>query len=150
MSDWTLRGDLELFGIKLPQRFSIDDWVSRLRTRPAENTLAFVGLASLLFYYAEGGRNPKVNNILDALVYCTTNISVGYCDIFAQTNVGKAVGSTLMTFGPSMAAKLLDGDVRGSGDAEIQSEILKTLQGVLQELQAKNSSLPPTDPPAVE
>ena len=148
MSDWTLRSDLELFGIKLPERFSIDDWVSKLRDRPAENTVALVGLASLLFYYAERNHNPKVNSFLDALVYCTTNISVGYCDIFAQTNVGKAVGSALMTIGPSLAAKVLDGGK--TPDADVQSEILQTLKGVLDELNSRKTPAPQAGEPTVE
>ncbi len=35
--------------------------------------------------------NPKVKRFEDALVFCTTCMSVGYSDIFAKTPTGKAV-----------------------------------------------------------
>ena len=44
----------------------------------------------------------------DALVYVSTNLSVGYSDIFARTPRGKAIGTALMTYGPAMAAKIFD------------------------------------------
>jgi hypothetical protein len=144
MSDWTLRGDLELFGIKLPERFSVDDWAAKLREDPARNTLALVGLATLLFYKAEKEHNPKVNDIWDSLVYVTTNLSVGFSDIFARTTMGKIVGSALMTFGPSMAANIIN----GSGGAQeggkgVQGEILETLQKILRKLESGETSAAP-------
>ncbi|HEV8379048.1 MAG TPA: hypothetical protein VGP99_09375, partial [Tepidisphaeraceae bacterium] len=80
---WTLRSDLELFGIKLPERFDLEEWAAALRNKPAQNTMIFATAAAIVFYYAERGHNPRVNDIYDALVYCTTNLSVGYSDIFA-------------------------------------------------------------------
>ncbi len=91
--EWTLRSDLELFGIKLPQRFDFEEFAASLRNNPAQNTAIFASAAALVFYYAERGHNPKVNDYYDALVYCTTNLSVGYSDIFARTSLGKLVGS---------------------------------------------------------
>jgi voltage-gated potassium channel len=75
---------------------------------PMGSTMATVLVASWLFYRAERGHNPKVQSFYDALVYVSTNLSVGYSDIFAKTPAGKAIGSTLMTFGPAMAAGVLD------------------------------------------
>src|SRR3954471_22399281 len=89
---------LAAFGVQIPQRVSIDDWAAKLAEKPAQNTVAFVSAATLLFYIAERGHNPKVRDLYDAMVYCTTNLSVGYSDIFARTPVGKMVGSALMTF----------------------------------------------------
>ncbi|MBL9111757.1 MAG: hypothetical protein JNM74_20905, partial [Myxococcales bacterium] len=60
------------------------------------------------FYKAEKGVNPKVRTLNDALVYVSTNLSVGYCDIFAMTERGKQIGTLLMTFGPALAARALD------------------------------------------
>jgi hypothetical protein len=71
-------------------------------------TTTMVLLASWLFYKAEKGHNPKVNSLYDALVYVSTNLSVGYSDIFAKTPRGKAIGTALMTYGPAMAAKIFD------------------------------------------
>jgi hypothetical protein len=75
---------------------------------PMGSTITTVLVASWLFYRAERAHNPKVQSYYDALVYVSTNLSVGYSDIFAKTPSGKALGSALMTFGPAMAAGFLD------------------------------------------
>ena len=75
---------------------------------PMRATLTTVLVATALFYRAEHGVNPKVRRWEDALVFCTTCLSVGYADIFARTPTGKAVASFLMTFGPALSAKILD------------------------------------------
>jgi voltage-gated potassium channel len=75
---------------------------------PMGTTATAVLVASWLFYRAERGHNPKVKSFYDALIYVSTNLSVGFSDIFAQTPAGKAIGSTLMTVGPSMATRFLD------------------------------------------
>ena len=129
----SLREELEFWGIPLPESLSVDSLAEALKGRPMENTLALVGLATLLFYQAEKGHNPKVEDIYDALVYCSTNISVGYSDIFAKTPLGKVIGSVLMTIGPAMAAKTLDGPRRAMGDP-VQAEMLATLKEILAKL----------------
>jgi hypothetical protein len=75
---------------------------------PMGSVLATVLGGAWLFYRAERGHNDKVKTFYDALVYVSTNLSVGYCDIFAKTTRGKAIGSVLMTYGPAMAAKIFD------------------------------------------
>jgi voltage-gated potassium channel len=75
---------------------------------PMGSVLATVLGGAWLFYKAERGHNPKVNSYYDALVYVSTNLSVGYSDIFAKTPRGKAIGTALMTYGPAMAAKIFD------------------------------------------
>ena len=75
---------------------------------PLDATLVTVAVASALFYRFEKGKNPKVKTFGDALEFVTTNLSVGYCDIFAQTEEGKLVTSAIMTFGPAMAAGIFD------------------------------------------
>jgi hypothetical protein len=136
--EWTLRGDLELFGIKLPERFDLEEWAASLRNKPAQNTMIFATAAAIVFYYAERGHNPKVADFYDALIYCTTNLSVGYSDIFAKTPLGKLVGSALMTFGPALSGAALDGP-REAGRGETQKEILSTLQQILEQLQTQKS-----------
>src|SRR5215212_3529560 len=128
--EWTLRSDLELFGIKLPERFDFEEWAASLRNKPAQNTMMFATAAALVFYYAERGHNPKVADFYDALVYCTTNLSVGYSDIFAKTPLGKLVGSALMTFGPALSGAALDGP-REAGRGDMQKKILATLEEIL-------------------
>jgi hypothetical protein len=136
--EWTLRSDLELFGIKLPEKFDLEEWAASLRNKPAQNTMIFATAAAIVFYYAERGQNPKVNDYYDALVYCTTNLSVGYSDIFARTPVGKLVGSILMTFGPALSGAALDGP-RERGRGETQKEILETLQQILTQLESQKT-----------
>lgn len=75
---------------------------------PMGSTVSAVVVASWLFYRAERGKNPKVKSFYDALVYVSTNLSVGFSDIFAMTPAGKTIGSALMTFGPAMATRVLD------------------------------------------
>jgi voltage-gated potassium channel len=92
------------------------EWLSSINTfvrdkqtsEPMSATLATVLLGTIAFYRAERGHNSKVNSIYDALVYVSTNLSVGYSDILAKTEAGKAIGSALMTFGPALAARTLD------------------------------------------
>ncbi len=134
--EWTLRSDLELFGIKLPERFDLEEWAASLRDKPAQATALFASAAAVIFYYAERGHNPKVADYYDALVYCTTNLSVGYSDIFARTPVGKLVGSILMTFGPALSGAALDGPRQQEQD-ETQKQILSTLQQILTHLESQ-------------
>lgn len=75
---------------------------------PAESIAATVLGAAWLFFLAERGANPKVRTFLDALVFVTTCLSVGYADTFARTPAGKAIASALMTFGPALSARALD------------------------------------------
>ena len=110
-TDWKtdLNYGLGAFGLKVPDGLPLDQWAARLTENPCGKAAALVGVGSVLFYAAERGRNPKVNDIFDAMVYTSTCLSVGYGDIFAKTPLGKILGSALMTIGPSMAARLADG-----------------------------------------
>ncbi len=77
------------------------------REDPANTAFATVICASYLFFLAERGANPKVKTFGDALVFVSTNMSVGYSDIFARTEAGKYIASAVMTVGPSMLTQLL-------------------------------------------
>jgi hypothetical protein len=91
---------------------ALDRWKGGVRDGFAKDPMGSVLAAVLggawLFYKAERGHNPKVKSYYDALVYVSTNLSVGYSDIFAKTPRGKAIGTALMTYGPAMAAKIFD------------------------------------------
>jgi hypothetical protein len=102
---------------------------------PIGTTASTVLVASWLFYRAERGHNPKVKSFYDALVYVSTNLSVGYCDIFATTPAGKTIGSALMTLGPAMAAGLLDepGKVKkAEGESRAVTDRLDLILAALQ------------------
>jgi len=137
---WSIREDLELLGIPVPQSFSPDDWLAKLRGQPAANSFAIVFASAVLFYRAEKGHNPKVNDFYDALIYCSTCLSVGYADVFARTPTGKLIGTFLMTIGPSLAAKTLDGRETAAAPTTLDPQIGDKLDGILRELQ-KISSL---------
>lgn len=119
---------------------ALDQFAPRLAEQPARNTVAIVGLTSLVFFLAERGRNPRVNTIVDASIYCSTCLNVGYADIHPVTPAGKLVGTFLMTIGPSLVTKMLDGPASVQRDA-LQAEILAKLTEILKELQRQNSDL---------
>src|SRR2546423_267916 len=134
-----LKDALAAVGIQLPDGVALDRWAATLTEKPCSNTVTLVGLAAVLFYALERKRNPKVNDLGDALVYCSTCLSVGDGDIFARTPLGKVLGSALMTIGPALAAKTLDGPAADRRDAA-QQEILETLKQILEQLQGGKES----------
>jgi len=112
------------------------------------NAVVFTVLAgAAAFYSAERGENPKVNSYFDALVYVTTSLSVGYADIFPRTEAGKAIASTLMTYGPALAARVFDVPneakeraVEGERSEAALRDIASKLELILQELQAQRGA----------
>ena len=137
---------LAAFGLKLPDGVSLDQCAARIGDHPCSNAAALVGISSVLFYAAERGHNPKVNDIFDAMVYTSTCLSVGYGDIFAKTPFGKVLGTALMTIGPAVAAKTLDGAAAERRDA-VQDEMLETLKQILTRMESEKSAAP-APPPA--
>lgn len=125
-----------LFPPRTQPRRTVDEQAMGLVAQPARSTLQIVTTSTLLFYAAERGHNPKVNSVFDALVYCTTCLSVGYGDIFAMTPIGKLVGSTLMTLGPALSNAALDGPQGRKVDDQVEREILATLQQMLRRMPA--------------
>lgn len=113
-----------------------------VRRDPIDAILATVIGGAYLFYLAEKGKNPKCESFWDALVFVSTSLSVGYDDVFARTDAGKAIAAFLMTFGPAMAAAALDppqGEEAASSAAsgesvEVQRAILERLDAILGEL----------------
>src|SRR5256886_6723081 len=130
---------LAAFGVQIPERVSLSDWAEKLAENPTENTAYVVAASSALFYLVEREHNPKVNDVWDAAVYCSTCLSVGYGDIFARTPLGKLIGTTLMTIGPALSGKALDGVSERNRD-DMQRELLKTLQAILAKLPATSLS----------
>ncbi len=130
---------LAAFGVQIPDHLPIDDLAVKLNGSPLRNSASLVATSAALFLAAERGHNPKVRDIYDALIYCSTCLSVGYADIFPRTPIGKLIGTFLMTLGPSLAAKGLDGraaDDRSDQSARTQEEILITLRQILGKMEA--------------
>ena len=125
---------LAAFGVQIPEHLPIDDLAVKLNDSPLRNSMSLVATSAAMFLAAERGHNPKVRDIYDALVYCSTCLSVGYADIFPRTPIGKLIGTFLMTLGPSLAAKGLEGrasDEAEARNAKVQEEILVTLRQIL-------------------
>ncbi|WP_428940000.1 ion channel [Fontivita pretiosa] len=137
-----LRDELVALGIPIPEELPIDRLAEMLGERPCRNTLSLVGLSTVLFFAAEKQHNPKVRDIYDALIYCATAISVGYADIFPRTPVGKVLGAILMTLGPALAARTVEGPRTQRHDGT-QQQILQTLRQILQQLQTAPVATPP-------
>jgi voltage-gated potassium channel len=133
-----LREQLMALGLSLPENCSLDPdhWVAKLTAAPCQSTATLVGLSTVLFYVLEKHHNPKVNDLWDAMTYCSTCISVGYGEIFPKTPLGKILGSALMTIGPSLAAKTLDGEAEAERD-EVQQQVLETLRQILAKLEQR-------------
>lgn len=114
---------------------------------PMNSIVMTVLAGAAAFYAAERYENPKVNSFFDALVYVSTNLSVGYSDIFAKTDAGKAIGSALMTYGPAMATRVFDPphDARDRAEEGERSEahlrdIADKLEAILIELREQRGA----------
>ncbi len=102
---------------------------------PLDSLAAIVLGGSYLFYVAEKGKNPKVESFWDALTFITTCLSVGYDDVFARTDAGKAITSFVMTFGPALSGAALDPPAaekaaEGAEALEVQKAILLRLDAI--------------------
>ena len=89
------------------------DWAE---ANPLEAAYGFLGSAAVAFYYAEKDVNPKVNTYIDAFHYIATCASVGYADIFAMTQTGKAIAALVMVVGPSIADRSLNRPILEQAD----------------------------------
>jgi len=135
-----LKAMLAAVAERWPKSEKIDAFSAKLAERPAQNTLMILGLAAVLFYYAEKNDNPKVTTIYDALEYCSSSLSVGYTSIYPQTPLGKVVATLLMTYGPALSGAVLEGPKNPGKEvtAELtQEKIAATLEQILAELRKK-------------
>ncbi|MFT3766643.1 MAG: ion channel [Minicystis sp.] len=114
---------------------------------PLDSLAATVLGGSYLFYLAEKGKNPKIVSFWDALTFITTCLSVGYDDVFAKTDSGKAIASFVMTFGPALSSHALDAPAaeQAAEQAEalaVQKAILARLDAIHEALQKSGASAP--------
>lgn len=110
---------------------------------PLDSLAATILGGSYLFYLAEKGKNPKVRSLWDALTFITTCLSVGYDDVFARTDAGKAIASFVMTFGPTLSSRALEPPAaeQAAEAAEamaVQKAILARLDAIHESLQKRN------------
>jgi len=114
-----------------------------MKRDPLDSLAAVVLGGSYLFYLAEKGRNPKVESFWDALNFITTCLSVGYDDVYAKTDSGKALASFVMTFGPALAAAALDPPASeiAAPTVTVSPESLEVQKAILQRLTAIQAAL---------
>ncbi|HRQ36414.1 MAG TPA: ion channel [Chloroflexota bacterium] len=88
------------------------DWEGRFldwaEGNPMESAFGFLGAAAAAFYAAERVENPKIKTYIDAFYYIATCASVGYADVFAVTQRGKAIAALVMVVGPGLADRALN------------------------------------------
>lgn len=128
-SEPDLGGSLEQLKAKLLGKYAEDH---------VGTTVTTVLVASLLFYRAERGSNPKVRTYTDALSYIATSLSVGYSDIFPKTDAGKSIGAAVATFGPAMTANMFE-DL-GLRKDEGQQAVVERLDRILVALEARGKA----------
>lgn len=113
--------------------------IERLTRYPLESLTGFLFATSAAFYLAERGVNPKIKTFVDSLYYISTCLSVGYSEIFAQTQRGRAIATLVMTLGPSLTAEALDPPFRAAAASQPgQDAMLAKLDEILVELQKAN------------
>lgn len=89
--------DLRAFGIEIPEALSPVNIRDSIAGEVPRETLMLIGLAALLFFGAEKGRNPSVNALPDALLYCSASLSAGHGHIQPVTAAGKLIGTLLLS-----------------------------------------------------
>lgn len=110
-------------------------FIHLLTDNPLEANIAFLLATSTAFYQAEVGINPKINTFIDALYYISTCLAVGYADIFAETQRGRAIAALVMLVGPALTAELLDPPNKAVSASEAgQEEMIGVLREILAEV----------------
>jgi len=114
-------------------------FVERLTRYPLESLTGFLFATSAAFYLAERGTNPKIKTLVDALYYISTCLSVGYAEIFATTQPGRAIATLVMTLGPSLTGEALDPPFKAAAASQRgQDAMVQKLDEILAELKRAN------------
>src|SRR5512139_4080971 len=69
---------------------------------PLDAAVMFLAGAAYAFYVAEKDVNPRIKSYIDSFYYISTCASVGYADIFAATQTGRAIAGLVMIVGPAL------------------------------------------------
>ena len=107
------RDNLSPYMVRLQSLLQAKDGLTRqaldvAERNPLDAAMGFLAAASVAFYAAEKGHNPKITSYIDAFYYISTCASVGYADIFAFTQTGRAIAALVMIVGPALASHALD------------------------------------------
>jgi hypothetical protein len=110
---------------------------------PVETVSEFVAWTSALFYWAEVGHNERVKTYWDAVHYIATSLSVGYANIFPETQLGKLIGAVAMMVGPALSSKALDGLAPARPEEpSLTTALVERLDAMLAELKKISAALP--------
>ena len=114
------------------------EFLERLTDHPMESLAGFLVGASAAFYLAERDVNPKIKTFVDALYYISTCLSVGYADIFAQTQAGRLIATLAMAVGPALTNQALDLPGQAS-EASVRGQgmMIERLDAILEELRRR-------------
>lgn len=109
---------------------------------PAEALFCVVTGGALVFYLAEKPVNERVRTYGDALHYISTCLSVGYANVFPQTQTGKLVATIVMAIGPALTSWVLEGrlvarQAEGPPAPLDLGPVVERLDMILQELRAQ-------------
>ena len=121
-----------------------DRLVEGVMRNPLESLVTFLVSSSAAFYLAEQKTNPRVKTFWDALYYIATCASVGYADVFAVTQTGKAIAAAVFTFGPALCSAAFERDsvVKAERAASDNGPVVAQLQAILAELQRRGEPTP--------
>ena len=114
------------------------EFLERLTSHPLESLAGFLLGTSAAFYLAERDVNPKIKTFVDALYYISTCLSVGYADIFAQTQTGRLIATLVMAVGPALTSQALDLPGQAS-EASVRGQgmMIERLDAILEELRRR-------------
>lgn len=114
------------------------DLIERFTRYPMETLAGFLLGTSAAFYLAERDVNPKIKTFVDALYYISTCLSVGYADIFAQTQTGRLIATLVMAVGPALTNQALDLPGQAS-EASVRGQgmMIERLDAILEELRRR-------------
>jgi voltage-gated potassium channel len=114
------------------------EFLKRLTRHPMESLAGFLLGTSAAFYLAERDVNPKIKTFVDALYYISTCLSVGYADIFAQTQTGRLIATLAMAVGPALTSQVLDLPGQAAdASARGQEMMIARLDAILEELRRR-------------
>ncbi len=112
--------------------------LERLTYHPMESLAGFLLGTAAAFYLAERDVNPKIKTFVDALYYMSTCLSVGYADIFAQTQTGRLIATLVMAVGPALTSHTLDLPGQAAEASMLgQEKTIERLDAILEELRRR-------------
>lgn len=111
--------------------------IDAVKQNPLESLATLLIGSAVIFLAVESPVNPRVKTFWDALYYISTCASVGYSDIFARTNTGKAISSLVMMFGPALTAQVFERPEQQPAPAQPPEwqAVIERLDAILAELQ---------------